>query len=96
MKEDGFMKFNKKIFNMSAWIVVLLTYVLPSHNPGEFGSKFGYPFAYLTIYDNSLNKTLLSSFYLNVGILIINILIVYFIIYIVQKLLTKKDKKIVM
>ena len=90
------MKFNKKIFNMSAWIVVLLTYALPSHNHGEFATNCGYPFAYFTIYDNSLNKTLLSSFSLNVGILIINILIVYFIIYIVQKLLTKKDNKIVM
>ncbi|MGG7142909.1 hypothetical protein ACQPVP_05535 [Clostridium nigeriense] len=85
------MKFNKKIFNMSAWIVVLLAYLLPSHNYGEFAKNFGYPFAYLTIYDNSLNKRLLSSFYINLGTLLINILIIYFIIYVVQKLLTKKD-----
>ena len=84
------MKFNKKIFNLSAWIVIVSTYVLPSHNYGEFETIFGYPLGYLTIYDNALSRTLLSSFNLNIGILLLDIFIIYFIISVVKKLRGKK------
>ena len=84
------MKLNKKIFNLSAWIVIVSTYVLPSHNYGEFKTLFGYPLAYLTIYDNALSRTLLSSFNLNIGILLLDIFIIYFIISVVKKLRGKK------
>ena len=86
------MKFNKIFFSLSAWIVIVSTYVLPSHNYGEFKTLFGYPLAYLTIYDNALSRTLLSSFNLNIGILLIDIFIIYFIICRVQKLRNNKRK----
>ena len=54
---------------------------------------FGYPFAYLTIYDNALSRTLLSSFNLNIEILLVDIFIIYFIICGVQKLRNSKRKE---
>ncbi len=83
------MKFNKKVFNISAWLVVILAYVLPAHNRGEFATNFGYPFYYLTIYDIPLNKTLLSSFSLNIGRFFVNIGIIYFIIIGARKIFIK-------
>ena len=66
-------------------------YILPSHNYGEFETIFGYPLGYLTIYNNNnLNRTLLSSFNLNIGILFLDIVIIYFIISVVKKLRGKK------
>lgn len=83
------MKIKWNLFNYSAWIVLLLTYILPSHNFGEFASEFGYPMPYLKIFNTKLNKTLLSSFSINILILLIDILIVYLIILYGQKLIFK-------
>lgn len=90
------MRFNKKNLNYSAWIVILLTYILPSHNFGEFATDFGYPISYLTIYDTTLSKTLLSSFNVNISTLAMDILIIYLIILYGQKVIlkTRINKKV--
>lgn len=87
------MKFNKKFFNWSAWIILLITYVLPYQSTDGFATKFGYPFAFLTVYKTSAGHTLLMSQSLNILILTINILIVYFVINFANAQLLKKKTK---
>lgn len=87
------MKFNKKLFNWSAWIILLITYVFPYQSTDGFATKFGYPFAFLTVYKTSPGRTLLTSQSLNVLILIINILIVYFVFNFANAQLLKKKSK---
>jgi hypothetical protein len=83
------MNFNKKFFNWSAWITLLITYVLPYQSTDGFVTKFGYPFPFLTVYKTSTGRSLLMSQNLNVFILAINILIVYFVISFVNAQLAK-------
>ena len=76
------MKFNRKYFNVSAWITVIITFVLPyqSQSSDVFSTYFGYPLAFLTIYDNSVGKTLMTSTHTNILVFLIDIFIIYFII----------------
>ena len=76
------MKFNRKYFNVSAWITVIITFVLPyqSQSSDGFSTYFGYPLAFLTVYDNSVGKTLMTSTHTNILVFLIDIFIIYFII----------------
>lgn len=86
------MRFNKSIFNISAWITLLITYILPAQSIDEFSSTFGYPFGYLTIYNKPVDTTLISSFNLNIVGVVINILIIYCVIYWGKAILDKRKK----
>lgn len=88
------MKLNKKILNVSAWIVVLLTYLLPTFNYQKNELKFGYPIPFLTIHNKEIQRTLLTSFNLNLVILTIDIVAVYFIVNLIIKVYTKNKKSI--
>jgi hypothetical protein len=46
------MKFSWKFFNWSAWIILVFTYTLPYQSADGFTTKYGYPFPFLTIYNN--------------------------------------------
>lgn len=74
------MKFNKKFFNWSAWITLLITYVLPYQSTDGFATYFGYPFSFLTVYKTSINTSLFMTEHINLLSLALNILIVYFVI----------------
>jgi hypothetical protein len=75
-----FMKFNKKFFNWSAWITLIIAYVLPYQSTDGFATNFGYPFAFLTVHKTSITTSLLMTETLNILLLALNILIVYFVI----------------
>lgn len=79
------MKFNVKLLNISAWLVVLLTYLLPTFKYEQYEVKFGYPIPFLTIYNKEIQKTLLTSFNLNLIALIFDILLIYFILKFIIK-----------
>ena len=92
------MKLDRKLFNWSAWIVLVLTYILPYQVDG-LAMKCGFPLRFWTIYINTKpNSSLLSSSSLNLVELLINILITYLIISFINKLYIKQnnndDKKI--
>lgn len=89
------MKFNRKYFNVSAWITVIITLVLPyqSQSSDGFSTHFGYPLAFLTVYDNSVRKTLMTSTHTNILVFLIDIFIVYFIILFGMSLYNKFKNK---
>lgn len=84
------MKFNKKTFNAAAWITLIITYILPYQSTNGIGTKFGYPFPFLTVY-TTINISLLKSFYVNILTFTIDIFIVYFVISFTSILFSKKD-----
>jgi len=59
------MKFDRKLFNLSAWIVVVLTYIVPYQIDG-LAMKCGFPLRFWKIYiSNKSNSSLLNSSSLN-------------------------------
>ena len=86
------MKVNFKLLNISAWLVIISTYILPSQNFGGFTTKFGYPFSFLTVYDTPLKHTLLSSCYINIFGLALDIMVFYFTITLLNNLYIKHFK----
>ena len=75
------MNINKKFLNWSAWITLLMTYILPFQSTDGLATKFGYPFSFLTVYKTSVGTSLLTSQNINVLVLALNIMIIYFVIY---------------
>jgi len=90
-----FNKFNKKIFNWSAWITILIAYVLPYQSQSADGhsSYFGFPLSFLTIYNSPIYKSLFLTENLDIAALIIDILIVYFAIIFANAYLSKVKLK---
>jgi hypothetical protein len=90
------MKFSKKLFNWSAWITLVITYILPyqSQSADGFATHFGYPFSFLTVYKTSINTSLFKTELIDILALAINIFIVYIVINFVNVLWGKvKSRK---
>jgi hypothetical protein len=85
------MKFDRRLFNWSAWVTLALTYVLPYQSTDGFATQYGYPFPFLTSYSNdTLRASLLASNGINVISLALDILIIYFTLFFVNKLFIGK------
>lgn len=65
-------KLNKKYVGTTLFITMLLTYLY--HSYGENTVTYGFPYGYITIYPEA--TTLISSFNLNIFLLLINILLI--------------------
>jgi hypothetical protein len=83
------MSFNKKFFNLAAWITLFITYVFPYQSTDGFATHFGYPFSFLTVYKTSIKTSLLKSENVDLLTLAIDILIIYFVINFANALLVK-------
>lgn len=74
-------------------LIVLISIIIPSFNYFESKLIFGYPFRFLTIYDsiNNMkpNQSLIQFIKIDLGIFIINILIVNTLIYFAQILIKR-------
>lgn len=87
------MKFDRKLFNWSAWIALVLTYIVPYQIDG-LAVKCGFPIQFWQIHiSNTPNSSLLNSSSLNLLELGINVLIIYLIISIIYKLYIKQKSK---
>lgn len=76
------MKFNKKLFNWSAWITILITYVLPYQSQSSDGHStyFGYPLSFLTILNRPINISLFMTENLDLLAFAIDVFVVYFVL----------------
>jgi len=91
------MKFNKSIFNLSAWVTLIISYILPYKITDGFSAKFGFPCPFLTIYIHSFSSSMsmLRTAHLNVFALILDIIIVYLIIFHGKSMLDKLKSTII-
>lgn len=84
------MKFYRKLFNWSAWLALVLTYVVP-YQIDDLAMKCGFPIRFWKIYISTApNSSLLNSSSLNLLGLVINILIIYLVISFIYKLYFKQ------
>ncbi|WFR59872.1 hypothetical protein QA584_12565 [Anaerocolumna sp. AGMB13025] len=87
-------KLNLRRLNLSAWLMVLFTYLLPYRYADGFETTFGYPIPYITIHDIPIERTPFMSMNINVLAFLINIFIIYIIISLATKLWKRLSKKI--
>lgn len=71
---------NWKIFNISLWIEVILSYVLPYKVIDSFECKIGFPIPFISIYDTTIGVNPLTSMFLNPLEFLLNGFIIYLII----------------
>ncbi|WP_458120352.1 hypothetical protein [Paenibacillus sp. Z6-24] len=53
---------NWKLINLSAWLVVILSYVLPFEPGDNIGIQIGFPLSFMTIYEIEGQRNLLSAY----------------------------------
>ena len=82
---------NNKILSGSILISLLTAYLLPGTSSDGFAFKFGYPFKFFTIYNNpiSTGDTIFNSTAFDLFGLSMNIIVMYYIIYIFSKFINK-------
>ena len=86
------MNFNRKILNWSIIIILLITYIIPGKSSDGFAFNYGYPFRFFTMYNTEINaeKTLFDLTSINIGGFILNILIIYYLLNIINKFIKKR------
>lgn len=82
---------DKKILNWSIVISLLTAYLLPGTSSDGFAFKYGYPFKFFTIYNSPMNigDTIFYSTVFDLFGLGMNIVVIYYIIYVFNKLINK-------
>lgn len=82
---------NNKILNWSIVIPLLTVYFLPGTSSDGFAFNYGYPFNFFTIYNNTINvgDTIFNSTAFNFLGFGMNIVVIYFIIYMLNKFINK-------
>ena len=85
-------KINLNTLNISAWLIVISTYLLPFREYDGFETSIGYPIPFISVHDVPNGSAPFSSMYVNVLALLLNVVIVY-IIFSVNTVIWKKYKK---
>ncbi|WP_195948299.1 hypothetical protein [Paraclostridium bifermentans] len=82
---------DKKIFKWSIVISLLTAYMLPSTSSDGFAFEHGYPFKFFTTYNSPMNigDTIFYSTAFDLFGLAMNIVVIYYIIYVFNKLINK-------
>lgn len=94
-------KIRWKYVYWSFWICIILPFIVPStfHQDGKGHFAFGLPMNYVTIYQDHPNSAWLfdnlfsgnSGMAIHIGEWILNIIIVYFLILFLAKIISKKS-----
>ncbi len=85
-------KIDLKRLNISAWLIVISTYLLPFREYDGFETSIGYPISFISVHDVPNGSAPFSSMYVNVLALLLNVVIVYIILNAIT-LIWKKYKK---
>ena len=82
---------DNKILSWSISISLLTAYILPGTSSDGFAFKFGYPFKFFTTYNSpiSMGDTIFNSTAFDLFGLSLNIIVIYYIIYICNKFINK-------
>lgn len=87
------MRFYKKIIITSTIVVFFSIFILSYSSIDNLKCQLGYPFSYLTIYNNydvlKQNKFILSIISINTLTLTLNIIIVYIIFLLIKNIFSK-------
>lgn len=75
-----------RLLNLSAWITLLLAYVMPLKHVEGFEFQAGFPFHFMSIYKDRLENNIFKSININLGDLIIDIALIYIVLLLIKKL----------
>lgn len=78
-------RISMKVLNQSAWLLLLMTYVLPYRVTDGFETRYGYPFAFLSTYGNEVGLTPIMSTSVNGMILLVDIVLIYYGVTLLMK-----------
>ena len=85
-------KIDLKTLNISAWLIVISTYLLPFREYDGFETSIGYPIPFISVHNVPNGRAPFSSMYVNVLAMLLNVVIIY-IIFSVIKVIWKRYKK---
>ncbi|SLK20372.1 hypothetical protein SAMN06272722_1166 [Paenibacillus sp. RU5A] len=94
------MTFNKRIFNLSAWLAVLAVIFIPgtAYTEGTLRTEYGFPFRFFTDYHyKTPDDTIwfLSSVNVNALLYLFNVLFIYagihVLLYVKKRITTPKE-----
>ncbi len=89
-------KMNLTILNIAIWIEIALSYILPFNVVDDEEYLVGFPFEYLTAYNNNLDVNPLRSMHINPLIFLANVAVIYLLLVALQiacrKMKSKKQK----
>lgn len=78
-------KINWKTVNISFWIEIVLSYVLPFKVVDHFQYRVGFPIPFISVYNTEIGVSPLVSMHLNPLGLLANGIIIYLIISVVVR-----------
>ncbi|MCM1251441.1 MAG: hypothetical protein NC321_01350 [Clostridium sp.] len=78
-------KVNWKIVNLSFWIEVILSYLLPFKVMDNFRYQVGFPIPYLSVYDETPGVNPFMSMHFNPLSLLFNVIIIYMMVIVCIK-----------
>lgn len=70
-------RINWKLINLSAWLVVILSYVLPFERDDFIGIHAGFPLSFMTIYEIEGQRNLLSAYRLDLLVFLLDVVLIY-------------------
>ncbi|WP_046213758.1 hypothetical protein [Paenibacillus wulumuqiensis] len=70
-------RINWKLINLSAWLVVILSYVLPFEQDGHIGIHVGFPLSFMTIYEIDGQRNLLSAYRMDLLVFLLDAALLY-------------------
>ncbi|MGF7127797.1 hypothetical protein J2T56_002528 [Natronobacillus azotifigens] len=79
--------------NLSAWLVIIISYIIPFNFLEDGSATVGFPLPFLTIYIRNWSNDFSTFFNLNIAALFLDIIIVYLIITLIDKLYKKYRKR---
>ncbi len=75
-------KFSLKILNLALWVELALSYILPFTITDDFHYQVGFPLPFITVYNKAIGVNPLVSMHLNPLLFLINVLLIYCVIFI--------------
>lgn len=86
-------KLDLKILNLAMWITLILAYMFPFKYVDGFETQMGFPFSFISIYDVALGSSPFNSMGVSIGHLMLNITLIYLVLYYVSKLKRHRSDK---
>ena len=82
-----------KKFLLAIFITFLATYIMPYSSLTDVGTSYGFPVEFLTIPNNTIDKSLISSTGLNIFALVLNFAFYYIILTCISNIIDKYKVK---
>lgn len=81
-----FNEFDLKLFNLSAWMTIIIAYITPYRVEGDFKKLYGLPFSFFKTHELAQSKIPLVGNSLDLFRFLIDVIIIYTILTVVKRI----------